>query len=268
MPLRAEHMQTSHPHAALEGASIIITRPAGTGGALAARVRALGGRPVALPGLVLRATTDDAVARALRGARDAPIWIFSSPAAVRFAFRLAPALRIARTAQVFTVGAGSARALSRRGIAARLPSTTSDSEGLLALAELSKVRGQRIVLVGAPGGRDLIAPTLRRRGAKVEPIHVYRREPPRLTQRHFDAVAALRNPLITLVSSAEALTNLVALVPRTVLARLRGQVLVVSSARLADVARAQGFKELVQAKSALPRDLLDAAQTAIARHRL
>lgn len=262
-------MQASQSHAALEGATVVITRPAGSGGAMAAQVRALGGRAAALPGLSLRAASDgDSIARALRAARDAPIWIFSSPAAVRFAFRLAPALRIPRATGVFAVGAGSARALSRHGIAAIVPTTTSDSEGLLGLTELSKVRGQRVVLVGAPGGRDLIAPALRRRGAKVEILHVYRREPPRLTQRHFDAIARLSNPLITLVSSAEALTNLVAQVPRTLLARLRGQSLVVSSARLAELARAQGFKEIVQARSALPRDLLDAAQTAIARHRL
>jgi uroporphyrinogen-III synthase len=74
--------------------------------------------------------------------------------------------------------------------------------------------------------------------------------------------------LITLLSSAEALTNLVALVPRAVLARLRGQIVVVSSARLALAARSQGFTEIVQAKSALARDLLATAQTAIARHRL
>jgi hypothetical protein len=44
--------------------------------------------------------------------------------------------------------------------------------------------------------------------------------------------------------------------------------IVVSSARLALAARSQGFNEIVQAKSALARDLLAAAQTAIARHRL
>jgi uroporphyrinogen-III synthase len=95
------------------------------------------------------------------------------------------------------------------------------------------VRARRIALVGAPGGRDLIAPTLRRRGANVETIHVYRRVPPRLTRRHFDALAAARDPLITLVSSGEALTHLVTLLPPPALARLRTQILVVSSARLA-----------------------------------
>ena len=253
----------------LANAGIVITRPAGTGGALAARVRSLGGRAVLLPGLSLRIAEDNTAAtKALREARDAEIWIFSSPATVRFAFRLLPSLRIPRKAHVFGVGAGTALALARRGITAIVPEDRSDSEGLIALPELASIRGQRVVVVGAPGGRDLIAPALRRRGARVERVHVYRRERPRLTQRHFDAFASARNPLITLLSSAEALTNLVALVPRALLARLRGQIVVVSSARLALAARSQGFTEIVQAKSALARDLLAAAQTAIARHRL
>ena len=130
------------------------------------------------------------------------------------------------------------------------------------------MRGQRVALVGAPGGRDLIAPTLRRRGAKVEPIHVYRRVPPRLTRRHFDALGAARDPLIVLVSSGEALANLVALLPAPLLARLRAQILVVSSARLAVIARAQAFAQIVLARSAAPRDLIAAAAAALARHRL
>jgi uroporphyrinogen-III synthase len=253
----------------LASAGIVITRPAGTGGALAARVRALGGRPVHLAGLALRRATDtDAAVRALREARKAEIWIFSSPAAVAFAFKLLPSLRIPRRTLVFGVGTGTARALARKGVRAIVPAERSDSEGLLALPELASVRGRKVALVGAPGGRDLIAPALRRRGARVEPVHVYRRERPRLTGRHFAALAATPDPLITLLSSAEALMNLVAIVPAPLLARLRRQMVVVSSDRLARAARAQGFTEIVQAKSALASDLLVAARGVIARHRL
>jgi len=253
----------------LANAGVVITRPAGTGGALTARVRALGGRPVQLPGLSLRevANTADAI-RALRAARDADGWIFSSPAAVRFAFRLLPSLHIPRRSRAFAIGSGTGRALARHGVQAIVPDERSDSEGLLALAELAQVRGQRIALVGAPGGRDLIAPALRRRGARLEKIHVYRRAPPRLTQRTFDALGAAPDPLITLLSSGEALTNLIALLPAPLLARMRGQIIVVSSARLVVAARAQGFAEVIQGKSAAPRDLLAAAQSALSRHRL
>lgn len=259
----------AYAHLALAGATVIVTRPAGTAMSFVARIRARGGRPIVLPGLSLR-STDDAqrVAAHLRTARAADAWVFTSPAAVRFAFRITPTLRIAARGHVFGVGAGTLRALMRHGIRGIAPNERSDSEGLLALPELADVRGRRIALVGAPGGRDLIATTLRKRGAGVEAIHVYERVPPRLTRRHFDALARASDPLITLISSGEALANLVALLPAGLLARLRRQTLIVSSARLAALARENGFENIRVAASALPGDLLDAAQAALARHRL
>jgi uroporphyrinogen-III synthase len=173
-----------------------------------------------------------------------------------------------RDGSVFGVGAGTARALARHGIAARVPRERCDSEGLLALADLAEVRGRRIALIGAPGGRNLLATTLRGRGADVHAIHVYERAPPRLDRRHFDALARASDPLVLLVSSGEALANLVALLPAPLLARLRHQPLVVSSARLAGLAQTQGFEDIREAASALPDDLLDAAARALARHRL
>ena len=259
-------MPAKFTHPVLEGATLVVTRPAGTSSTLVRRVRALGGRALALPGLALRAEAEKPSQSARRGAFDA--WIFTSPAAVRFGAGILPAPRARARMLAYAIGAGTARALARHGVAATIPTEGADSEGLLALPDLKRVRGRRIALVGAPGGRDLIAPTLRRRGAKVEPIHVYRRVPPRLTRRHFGALASAGDPLITLVSSGEALAHLVALLPTPLLARLRAQALVVSSARLAGIARENGFSEIVQARSALPRDLIGAAAAALARHRL
>lgn len=253
------------PHAALEGATIVVTRPAGTSGALVRRLRGLGARALSIPGLSLRPFEHDARAVRKAGFED---WIFTSPAAVRFGAALLPPRKMRARLRAYAVGDGTARALARHGIAATIPRDRSDSEGLLALLALKRVRGRRIALVGAPGGRDLIAPTLRRRGAKVEAIHVYRRVAPRLTRRHFDALAAARDPLIALVSSGEALAHLVALLPSAQLARLRAQILVVSSARLAAIAREHAFAEIALARSAAPRDLIAAAAAALGRHRL
>jgi len=258
----------AHFYTSLAGATLVITRPAGTSASLAARMRAGGGQAVRLPGVSLRAPSDAALARSLLRDRRFDAWIFSSPAAVRFCFRIHPSLRIARRADVFAVGEGTARALARHGIRAVVPHDRFDSEGLLALPDLTKVRGRRIALIGAPGGRDLIAPGLRRRGATIERIDVYRRMPPRLTLRHFAAIASAPDPLIMLISSGEALANLCALLPAPLQDRLRRQMLVVSSARLAEAARAQGFRSITQARSALPRDLIAAAEAVLARHRL
>lgn len=266
MPARpASHAARPHD-GALAGATVVVTRPAGTARALLAAIRRHGGVALAVPGLSLRAPDDVATAaKALRAAREADGWIFVSPAAVRFAFRLWPALRLGRHATAFGVGAGTLRALARRGIRGVAPDARSDSEGLLALPQLAAVQGRRFVLVGAPGGRDLIAPTLRARGARVEPIHVYARGRPRLTRRHFAALAAATDPVVTLLSSGEALEHLVALLSPAALERLRHGRLVVSSARLAAAAQRRGFGEVHVATTAAAADLLAAA--AVARHR-
>jgi uroporphyrinogen-III synthase len=261
-----------HSSAPLAGTTVILTRPVGGAASLHKEVQIRGGDAVNLPGLSLRLPSDpQGAARSLFAEAEAEVgagWIFASPAAVRFAFRLVPALRVSGHASAFGVGIGTQRALARHGIRAIVPDDRSDSEGLLVLPELADVRGQRFALIGAPGGRDLIAPTLRERGAQVESIHVYERRPPRLTRHHFDALAGAADPLITLISSGEALANLVALLPPPLLARLRHQLLVVSSVRLEALAHEHGFEDVLVAVSAAPDDLLDAAGRALARHRL
>lgn len=250
----------------LAGAVVAITRPAGTGGALARRVRTLGGVPLRLPGLGLRAAEDaEAARRALRAALRAEVVVFTSPAAVRHAARLVP-LRFARATAVIGIGAGTARALRRAGVARALhPAGRQDSAGALALPGLEDVRGQRVALIGAPGGRGVLDAELARRGATLLQAHVYRRVPPRLTRRHLQALAAVRGPLYVLLSSAEALTQLRAALPLPAWSHLAGGTAVVSSARLATAARRAGFAAIAPARSALAADLLAAAVAAHAR---
>lgn len=253
----------------LAGATIIITRPSASAGAQVRTARQLGARVLRLPGVGLRRIEDqDGAARALDAAITADAWIFTSPAAVRFAFAMNPALRPGDATRIFAVGAGSARALAARGISAQHPQLGQDSEGLLAIAGLASPQGRSIVIIDAPGGRDLIAPVLRERGAKVERIHVYRRTPPRLNRRHFEALATAAAPWLTLLSSGEALVNLVAALPAESLQRWRTQPLIVSSTRLAVLASTHGFGEVRIAHSALSRDLINAACVTLRRHRL
>jgi uroporphyrinogen-III synthase len=255
--------------APLAGACVILTRPVGSGASLRRKIAALGGRSLLLPGLSLHPSADPLrIASELQAATSDADWIFSSPAAVRFAFRLAPTLRIPSGAGVFAIGAGTKRALGRHGLAAITPEQRSDSEGMLALPQFACMTGRKVVLIGAPGGRDLIAPTLRERGANVLEISVYERRPARLTRSHFDPIQQAQSPLITLVSSGEALANLMRQLPDTLTARLRHQVVVVSSARLETLAHESGFEDVLNARSALPDDLLAAAERALARHRL
>ncbi|HET7844896.1 MAG TPA: uroporphyrinogen-III synthase, partial [Xanthomonadales bacterium] len=202
-------MASRRPSRPLAGRRVVITRPVGSGRALARRIAALGGEPLALPTAALRAAgpgAGAALARALR----ADLLLFSSTAAVRFARRLVALAPSARTV-VLAPGAATARALARAGIEAQSPVLRSDSEGLLALPELHAVRGKRVAIVGAPGGRGLLDAELAKRGARVERVHVYERALPRWRALHRARAARVDSRSLLLLSSAEALDNLRAL---------------------------------------------------------
>jgi len=254
----------------LAGASVIVTRPSATATALRRRVQALGGNAVGLPGISLRVTQESVRARKqLRAAQSADIVIFTSPAAVRFAFALLPRLRMRRTTQVCVPGSGSARALQRRGVKnVTHPAGRCDSEGLLELPVFARPRNRRVALIGAPGGRDVLPRELRARGAQVELVEVYERARPRLNRRHLHALEIAPTPLVSLFSSADALTNLHAVLSPVLFAHLSANDCVVSSARIAEIAHTLGFARVHVAASAEPAALLDRARIVMALHRL
>jgi uroporphyrinogen-III synthase len=241
----------------LSGCTIVITRPSGTGTALARRVRALGGVPLLLPGLSLRAAPDPETARAhwQKAQRD-DVLIFTSPAAVRYAVALAPLMT---QASVIAVGQGTARALHRHGIDAHIPATRQDSEGVLELPSLQQLHGRHVALITAPDGRGLLQAQLVARGASLREVHVYRRTAPRLDRRHVDAVLHLPDAACVLFSSAEAIQHLLAWLPPAAQRRLCGITVIASSERIAELARSSGFSRVRVAPSAASVDLLATA---------
>ncbi len=230
----------------VQSTQVVVTRPVGAAGALPRRLSAAGFTPVLLPSLTLAVAPDaDLVRDRLAALRDCHAVIAVSASAVRFALRIAPQLRLPAAVRGYAVGAGSARAL--RSICAGPvewpPQATS--EDLLRLASLSNVRGRRVAILAAPGGRTVMAETLRERGAEVEVIHVYRRHPARWDRRHRQRLQQLDRPWV-LLTSAEALNKLLLLAGPEKVRLLRGCA-VVSSARLQQIAQEAGFARVQRA---------------------
>lgn len=253
----------------MAGASIIITRPKANAAGLARAARACAAEVVLLPGVVIsEVDAVDAARSALKAAHSADHWIFTSPNAVRFCRRLLGAGSTPDWPQALAVGEGTRRALARHTIAAIAPRGAQNSEGLLAEPVLARVKGKTFAIIDAPGGRDLLAPTLRERGAQVERIAVYQRKPPALQHSHFLALQQAPRPWISLVSSSLILNNLLAVIPQELRLRWQQEALVVSSARLAEQAHELGFSDVHEARSALGSDLLEAARLVLSRHRI
>ena len=246
---------------ALCGCYVISLRPVGGHATVRRAAATLGARTLALSPWKLVARDDRDTRARLRAALAAERVLATSPAAVRAAHAL-QSLHRRRGQAWLAVGAGTAAALRRAGVDEVAAPVRMDSEGLLALPGLQRLRGSRVGMLTAPGGRGRIEPALRRRGAQVLRVDVYDRVPVPPAPRALAALRALRAPAWLLLSSGEALAHMLDAVPPDALAALRRARVVAASERLAGLARGHGFDRVVVAASARPRDLLDAAARA------
>jgi len=200
----------------LTGRAILITRPAAQAEQLARLVVEAGGEPIVFPTLEIEPLALSPHAAALLARLDAfDLAVFVSSNAVIHGVALIRAAGGWRAGlRAVAVGAATAAALRAQGIDQVVaPQLGADSEALLALPEMQAVRGLRVIVFRGAGGRELLAETLRRRGAEVQYIECYRRLKPRTDP------GALRRRLrdaglldAVTAASAEALANLLELV--------------------------------------------------------
>lgn len=239
----------------LAGRSIVVTRPQAQAAPLAEAIAAAGGTPIVFPLLEISPAADpQPLAEAAARLAEYAMAAFVSPNAVEHAL---PALLAHSTWPAgllpAAVGQGTVKALAVRGVTGCIaPTERFDSEALLALPELAaeRVAGRRVAIFRGDGGRELLADTLRQRGATVDCITCYRRSGPS------DGVAPLltawrlgRLDAIT-VSSSEGLRYLVDLLDAEGLAFLQATPLFVPHARIAENARALGLSHIVLTEAA------------------
>ena len=137
-----------------------------------------------------------------------------------------------------------------------------DSERLLAHPALQDVRDKSVIVVRGERGRELLADTLRDRGAEVSYLSTYRREIRRAPQDELDSLDKnwCHNGLdCVTVMSVETLKNLLAQLPPTSLEQLRQTPLVGPGARVIQTAMelVPGIPA-VQASGPQPADMLNA----------
>ncbi len=159
------------------GAKILVTRTEPGASEFVEALRRAHYLAVACPVLEIQRVDDLAVHEAIAALDRFDVAVCVSGHAVRFALELIDAVWKQRPDLTWiAVGDTTARALAQRGIAALHPATES-SEGILALAPLSRVVGQRVLICAGRGGRPLLAEELSRRGAAVTSLQLYERIP-------------------------------------------------------------------------------------------
>jgi uroporphyrinogen-III synthase len=237
------HSLASSPEPAgpLAGVGVIVTRPARQAAGLSRQLAALGATPIVIPAIVILPPANraplDAVHAAL-GQYD--IAIFVSANAVEYGVP-APETWPSKL-MALAPGPGTAAALAATGIAeARIPVTTFDSAGLLALPELRDVSAKRIVIFRGEGGRGDLGDTLRERGATVTYAECYRRAAPATGAAGLSEVLREGRAHALTLTSSEGLDNLCALLAAGDLELLRRVPAFVPHPRIAEHARRLGF---------------------------
>jgi uroporphyrinogen-III synthase len=229
----------------LHGARILITRPVRQAAGLAREIAALGGEPLIFPAIVILPPEDRAaLERAQREIARYDYAVFVSANAVEYGVgdpAKWPACLIA-----CAPGPGTAAALAAVGIASvRIPETTMDSEGLLALPEFAAVAGKRVAIFRGGGGRELLGDVLAARGATVDTIDCYRRAKPQSGAAGLeDALRDERVDAVTL-TSREGLDNLWEMLGGEARARLAAKPAFVPHPRIAARARELGIAQVI-----------------------
>jgi len=223
--------------AALAGLNILVTRPEHQANHLCQLLKEQGAHPLSFPLIDIK-PLDTLTAPSLS---HYDVIIFVSNNAVQLA---SPFIKpIMATAKIAAVGKATAYLLQEQGYHVDiLPEEQFDTEGLLAHPQLQSVQQQAILIVRGQGGRPVLGDVLQQRGANVEYLAAYQRCLPKINKQNVLQDALQKNALdIILISSSEALQNLLLLTDTAQHDKLRDIQLAVTHPRQAEKAKTLGF---------------------------
>ena len=229
----------------LTGKGIAITRPTNQAKKLSALIEQAGGTPILFPLIEITPLYDYSQFEVVINESETYDWaIFISSNAVQNAMPRLLKQGIPMTLKFAAIGPVTASELQSFGVKdVLIPNGRFDSESLLALPEMQAIKNKRVLIVRGIGGRDVLAETLKARGAQVSFAECYQRINP---QTNCDLLANLyREKKLhgIAVTSSEAMRHLLDLAGDA--DWLRNVALCVNHARIADLPRQLGLKVLV-----------------------
>jgi uroporphyrinogen-III synthase len=244
----------------LNGARVLVTRPAHQAENLSRLIQARGGEAVRFPVLDIVARDNiDEIQDALKNLGKFQWVVFISPNAVNFALKAnngkIDRLKAVRFA---AVGRATAQALEAAGLTVdAVPEQGYTSEALLAMPQIQQIKGQSCLIVRGKGGREELANTLRSRGADVQYLEVYKRTIPSIDNSQVVQLLTQHRLDVITVTSGEALQNLLIMLGEENHRLLLPIPLVVVSDRIGQLAAGMGFKRIAVTESPADTAILE-----------
>lgn len=158
---------------ALKGFGVLVTRPEHQSDEIAAAIASAGGEAIRFPVIDIEPEEPADIMRNLAALPAPDITIFISTNAVTWGL---PYLH-GDGSLVAAIGPTTKSAVESAGRHVDIyPGQGFDSESLLTEPGLQNIAGKNIRIIRGDGGRELLANTLRERGARVDYLEVYRRQ--------------------------------------------------------------------------------------------
>ena len=225
----------------LAGRTIAVTRPPEQATKLTAAIEAAGGVVISFPLLDIQVLPDlSGFHHAITPLAQFDWVIFISSNAVQHGMPLLKQVGVPPRFKFAAIGPTTAASLHGFGITQVLtPQERFDSESLLALDAFKNMQGQRVLIVRGVGGREVLAETLKQRGAEVVFGECYRRVNPQSSAQVLAQAYDEGKLHGIVITSSEALRFLLDLGQSA--PWLQGTPLFVNHARIAEQAQAAGL---------------------------
>ncbi len=195
----------------LFGKRIIVTRTREQASRVAGRLLEMGAEVIELPTIEIRQVKSASLQRAVREIENWNWVIFTSPWGVEYFLDEVLAqrgdVRALANARLGVIGPETESKLKERGLSADLMPRVHTAEALARQFGIQnsefRIQNSRILLPRSEIGRDVVEKTLRKLGAKVQPLVIYRNVRPRLTWE-IEALERVGADVITFMSSSTA----------------------------------------------------------------
>ncbi|HAF00310.1 MAG TPA: uroporphyrinogen-III synthase [Methylophilaceae bacterium] len=230
---------------ALANIGVAITRPVDQAKKLTQLITEAGGSIIQFPLIEIAALEDYTQFESVIANLEMYDWvIFISSNAVQNSMPKITQFGMPNHVQFAAIGPVTAKELQAFGVNNILtPKERFDSESLLALPEMHTMQNKKVMIVRGVGGREILADTLKARGAKVAFAECYQRINPQSNCNMLEHAWKNQQLQAIVVTSSEAMRHLIDLAGNA--EWLKHTPLFVNHARIAELPMQLGLKVIV-----------------------